>query len=354
MRRLPSRRKAWLDARCRRAHQRRVRSAGLRQPRRSARVRDTLEAPPFFSLYGANERRDSAAPRRFLQFLERLRTFRGARLRLDLSGVGRIIAAAALIFKAELSYHVARGVQLSGIPPRKSRSLQVFTQTGICSLLGMPGAPTVDREDTVHWRHTSGDWSLAQPARLTGLLATGLHQNCESLYTGMIETVANSIEHAYLEHPARRRFSPAQDGWWAFQQLRNGELATCICDLGIGISTALPMSLKDEPDLLRKLMYMQRRLKGRDRQALLAAVEYGRSRTKEKQRGKGLQDAHKVIDDAGEGSFHLISNSAFYYYERVRGDPTPRSGTRRLQGSVSGTISFWRFPVESESTGETS
>jgi hypothetical protein len=353
MKRTPPERRAWLDARCRRRHGQSIRAAGLRKPRRKALPRDFLLAPHFFALYTTG-RREAAAPRLFFQFLERIRGFRGKRLRIDMSGVSRIEATAALAFKAELRYHAAKGVTLGGIPPRKMRSLQVLTQTGICDLLGLPCAQTVDREDTVHWRHTSGVWSLAQPSRLRELLDPGLRRNGESLYTGMIETVANSIEHAYMDHPARRSFADGVEGWWAFQQLRDGRLTTCICDLGIGIAASLPISLSEEPDLLKKLLYVNRRLKGRERQALLAAVEYGRSRTKERPRGKGLSDAHKVIDDSGQGTFQLISNSALYFYERVAGNPHPRSGTLRLQGSVSGTISSWVFPIESSSEGASS
>lgn len=108
----------------------------------------------------------------------------------------------------------------------------------------------------------------------------------------------------------------------------------------------LPLSLATKPDLLRKRLHAHRTLKGVDRRALLAAVEYERSRTDPVQRGKGLRDAQKVRDDAGEGMFHLISYSGLYLYQRKHGEKHAHKGTRRLRGSISGTISFWPFLVE--------
>ena len=350
MRQISRGRRRWLDARCRQLQRKAERVAGDRRPRRRAPASDTLVAPRYLALWTANSGTAAVAPREFLRFLGRVRAYRGPRLTVDLSGVERIIASAALVFKAELCYLTARGVQLRGVAPSKERSLQVFTQTGICDLLGLPRAGKIDREDIVHWRHTSGVWTTAQPARLKELLHPDLPDNGESLYTGMIETVANSIEHAYLDHPTRRDFGGEEAGWWAFQQLREGRLTTCICDLGIGVAEALPLRLADEPDLLAKLLYLQRHFKGRDCRALLAAMEYGRSSTRQSERGKGLRDAVRVIDHAGQGVYQLVSNSALYFYERVAGNPTPKTGTRRLAASVSGTLSLWSFPIESQSS----
>ncbi|RYF60745.1 MAG: hypothetical protein EOO27_04805 [Comamonadaceae bacterium] len=313
-----------------------------------------MVAPSFFRLWAAKDTHNTRGEdaREFLAFLQAVRDHTGSRLHLDLGAARHIVAAAGLVLKAELSYLASRGVRLSGTPPRSSRALQVFTQTGFCDLLGMAPATHIDREDIVHWRHTSGVWTKTQPAHLLALLDPEAAPNSESLYQGVIETVANCIEHAYMQHSSRRPLADGQDGWWGFQQLRDGWLSTCICDLGIGVKAALPMTLAEEPDLLRKLLHVYRRTKGADTRALLAAVEMGRSRTKAPERGKGMKDAHQVIEDAGEGTFQFISGSAFYFYQRKPGSSSPVSGARRLKGSVGGTISFWTFPVKSKSTPE--
>lgn len=251
----------WHQGRARRLSRAAKRSAGHAKRRRLVRQRrhgvvDQLAAPAYFTLWSSARYGD--APREFFQFLARLRTFDGTRLHIDMSRVGRIVAPAGLVFKAELSYLHAKGVQLSGTAPRKTRTLQVLTQTGLCELLHISPAVTVDREDTVHWTFTSGAWDVTQPNHLAALLGPAAQASSSSLYTGLVETVSNCIEHAYLDHPSRRRFGAGQDGWWAFQQLRDGKLSTCICDLGIGVAAALPLRLADEPSFLHMLMNRER------------------------------------------------------------------------------------------------
>ena len=338
-------RKTWLQRRdCKIRVRARRRGTTARRPNRLPE--NILLAPSFFTIAAAlNER--SPAAQDFLAFLHRIRTYRGKHLCIDMSRVARLIVNAALLFKAELCYLNARGVQLSGKPATKTRTQQVLTQTGIAELLGIPRAKAVDREDTLHWRYASGVWTRAQPSRLAALLDPNLDPATSSLYTGMIESVSNAIEHAYLDHPTRRRLLPEQDGWWGFQQLRDGMLSTCICDLGIGIAKALPVRLSTEPDLLHRLMALLTHVKGADVQSILAAIEYGRSSTNQPQRGKGLRDAHRVVDDAGEGHFQLASNRGFYFYKRDPGKKEATKGTRRLQGSIAGTIYYWSFPLKS-------
>lgn len=286
------------------------------------------------------------ACRIFLQFIKTLREFRGDALCIDMSKASTFVATGTLLLKAELAYLKARGVRLSGIPSKKEKATQVLTQTGIADLLNLPLCKKVDREDTVHWRYAAGDWRRAQPERVAGLLLSEDELYGSSLYRGLIESVANSIEHAYKEHPERRIFYENQDGWWGFQQYRDGVLTTCICDLGIGIANALPIKLASEPTMLNKLLALYRRHKGRDVQSILASIEYGRSSAQGDARGKGMRDAHRVIDEAGEGQLALISNRGFYFYQVEKRGAKPHVGTKRLPISINGTIYVWKFPLQ--------
>lgn len=303
-------------------------------------------APSYFNLVNSRGEERNGATSNFMQFLQKIRGFRGRHLCIDMSRATRLVSSATLLFKAEVAFLRAKGVRVTAVAPRKERTHQVLTQTGLTELLSLPACKKVDREDTVHWRHASGVWSKAQPANLASLLVPGNSLTGSLLYTGMIESLSNSIEHAYQDHPRRRQFGAMQDGWWGFQQYRDGVLSTCICDLGIGIANALPIKLASEPGLYSKLIALFRRAKGRDIQSILAAVEYGRSSTGVAQRGKGLRDAHRVIDDAGSGELHIISNQGFYYYKRQAGKDAPIVTTRRLPGSIAGTIYLWVFPIQ--------
>lgn len=318
--------------------------------RHTRQLQDTLIAPAYFCLTAANGERNQRSIE-FLKFIREIRRFKGKALCIDLTSVQRMVVNATLLFKSELSYLVQRGLPIKAIPPRKQRTNQVMAQTGLATLLGLPVCEKIDREDTVHWRHVSGIWNFAQPSRLGGLL-NGQHQQNAALYTGLIESVANCIEHAYKQHPDRRTFIGSQDGWWGFQQLRDGELSTCICDLGIGISKSLPLKLSDEPDMYAKLMNLFRRFHSKDIRSILAAIEYGKSSTGSEERGKGLRDAHSVIDNAGSGQLQIFSNKGMYIYNKDANKPAV-SGTRKLAESIEGTIYYWRHPIQSQpNTGE--
>ncbi len=346
MKKVARSRRFWLVRKSQRHQRKAVRVAHFRGRPRFRLEGDTLIAPDYFCLLNSGTATGEKL-QKFYAFLRDLREFKGKRLCVDMSGVSRLIATAALLFKAELSYLSSKGVQLSGLPPKKSRSHQVIAQTGIAGMLGIAPPKAIDREDTIHWKHTGGQWEIVQPSKLAALLDRSTNPNFSSLFTGMVESVANCIEHAYENHPARRNMRAGQEGWWGFQQIRNGTLTTCICDLGIGIANALPISMASEQGLHRKLLAALRHHKGEDVKSILAAIEYGRSSTGEKQRGKGLRDAHRVIDDAGQGHFQLMSNRGFYYYTRESREAATRTGVRRLQGSISGTVYYWEYPIES-------
>ena len=350
MKKIGFRRCAWLQRRCRRTHEHYVRHAGQRMHAVN-RIRKPasfiLLAPSFFTIQTMKKEQGVAA-REFLAFLHQIRNYSGVKLCIDLQFVLQIQATAALLFKAEICYLRSRNVQIFGVAPKKERVRQVLTQTGICAILGLPLTAQIDREDTLHWTHASGVWTQVKPDALQALLlATASTPLSQSLYKGMIESVNNCIEHAYMEHPKRRSFDQKQEGWWGFQQIREGVLTTCICDLGIGIARALPIRLLSEVGVYNKVMAVARHLKGEDVKSILAAIEYGRSSTNLLQRGKGLRDAHSVIDAAGEGLFQIFSNSGFYSYTRTSGKDNAVTFTRRLQGSISGTMYVWRYPLRS-------
>lgn len=352
MKRLSPSKEQWLIRRQRIACRKAILAARPRVPAKSL-PSGTLVAPSYFSIAPSKAVDRSEACTEYLHFIRKIRQFSGRHLHIDMSKVSRMVSQATLLFKAEVAFLKSKGVKVSAVLPDKGRTHQVLTQTGLTDMLGLPACKT-DREDTVHWRHASGIWTRTQPDKLANLLVTGEAMTDSALYRGMIESVSNCIEHAYQDHPERRNFGATQDGWWGFQQHRDGRIVTCICDLGIGISRALPIKLTKEPTLYDSLLGMFRMHKGKDIQSILAAVEYGRSSTTLKERGKGLRDAHRVIDDAGEGHLQIISNRGLYFYRREKGSSKPVSGTKPLACSIAGTIYLWSFPLQLQPTTDAS
>lgn len=316
--------------------------------RTARKKRDYVKAPSYFNILPTGPNESAEACSLFFDFLQYIRQYKSGRLCIDLSGVARLQATATLLFKSEVSHLISRGVYVTAVPPRKERSNEVLTQTGIASMLGIPEMSQVSREDTIHWRHASGPWSGFKPQSLAPLLSLDDSLSDSMLYSGLLESVGNAIEHAYQEHPARRKFKNDENRWWGFQQYRDGYLTSCICDLGIGISNALPIKLSEEPGLYQKLLFGFRQLKGKDVQSILAAIEYGRTGTHLEERGKGMRDAHSVVDGAGEGILQIYSNKGLYTYTRKPGKADASKVTRRLPRSIHGTIYVWRFPIQLE------
>lgn len=309
----------------------------------------TIKAPDSFILHGNQGWQTNQCIENFFSFISKIRNYRGHSVCIDLSSTRRMIADATLLFKAELSRLIQHGgVTVSAIAPRSTRIQQVIKQTGLDKLLALTITSQPHREDVVHWKVAEGPQNQVDPDALEPIMTdieavTGITPH--PIYQGIIESMSNCVEHAYKAHPEVKRFLPMSPGWWVFQQVKDATLSVMVCDLGIGINRALPLTLSKEPGLLKKLLHLARRAKGVDNRALLAAMEYGRSSTGEHQRGKGMRNAHAVVDEVGSGELVAISNAGCYVYTR-KSKTESSTRTMRLKGSINGTILRWRLPLK--------
>lgn len=309
-----------------------------------------LIAPAHFVLFANNGQAVSNEIDAFFEFLSQLRETTATDLRIDMSKVKRMVADAALLFKAELSKLIeVKKVRITAIPPIRDRTKQVLKQTGIDRLLNLDIDGDPNREDVVHWRIAEGPRTTVDPSALASIMAdiesvTGMESH--PVYQGIIESMANCVEHAYKQHSDVTRKMPENPGWWVFQQVRSCILHVVVCDLGIGVRRSLPLTLASEIGLYKKLMYLTRKAKGEDNRALLAAMEYGRTSTGQRQRGKGMRNAHKVVDDLGEGTFCALSNAGCYVYNKRPDRSEGSYRTVKLRHSIQGTILGWSLPLK--------
>lgn len=354
MKKLHSKRKIY-EIRKNRAVMRHRRKANKPQHKRrvrrvSKRECGNLIAPSHFVIFSNNGRAISNDIDSFFEFISQIRTATATDLKIDMSGVKRMVADAALLFKAELSKLIEiNKVRISATPPIRDRTMQVLKQTGIDRLLNLNINGDPNREDVVHWRIAEGPCAVIDPLALAPIMAdiesvTGMESH--PIYQGIIESMANCVEHAYKPHPDVTRKMPENPGWWVFQQVRGGILHVVVCDLGIGVRRSLPLTLAGEIGLYNKLMYVARRGRGEDNRALLAAMEYGRTSTGQKQRGKGMRNAHKVVDDLGEGTFRAMSNAGCYIYNKRLDRSEGSHRTVKLRHSIQGTILGWSLPLK--------
>ena len=326
------------------------RSRCLPRRRRAGLDHQVLIAPSHFILLSGKSYQSGTDVNEYFEFLTNLRAVSSRSLVIDLRGVRRMIVDAALLFKAELSRLVQlRGIRIDAISPSSHRTQQVLKQTGIDRLLNLNIALEPSREDVIHWRIAEGPRTGVDPVSLEPMMAdieevTGLATH--PVYQGIIESIGNCAEHAYKAHPDVTWRMPEDPSWWVFQQVKDGVLIVVVCDLGIGVNRALPLTLANEQGLLNKLMHLVRRTKGQDTRALMAAMEYGRSSTGLHERGRGMKNAHAVINEHGEGDFYAISNKGCYVYGKASPSEEGLYRTVKLRHSIHGTILGWRLPLE--------
>ncbi len=335
--------------RCRRAaHPRKV--ARRSSSSGTKAVSSTLVAPSHFVLISTKGHQTGTDVSDYFNFLAALRAVKPGKVVIDMSGVRRMIVDAALLFKAELSrLQQLRGVHIEAIAPMSHRTQEVLKQTGIDKLLNLKIEVAPMREDVIHWRIAEGPRTGVDPVDLEPMMAdienvTGLATH--PVYQGIIESIGNCAEHAYKSHPEVTWSMPKSPSWWVFQQVKDGVLVVVVCDLGIGVNRALPLTLANEQGLMKKLMHVVRKTKGADTRALLAAMEYGRSSTGLHERGRGMKNAHAVINDHGEGDFYAISNKGCYVYRKSSATAVGESRAVKLRYSIHGTIMGWRLPLK--------
>lgn len=351
-RRKQKRFQSWKSAYVMRLRKASTPKGGAHRPhqRRSGVTNETLIAPSHFIVLSAKSFQSGSDVNEYFAFLTALRAVQSRNLVIDMRGVRRMIVDAALLFKAELSRLVQlRRIRIDAIAPTSHRMQQVLRQTGIDKLLNLEIDIELQREDVIHWRIAEGARTGVDPIELEPMMAdieevTGLATH--PVYQGIIESIGNCTEHAYKDHPDVTWKMPESPSWWVFQQVRDGVLTVVVCDLGIGVNRALPLTLANEQGLMKKLMHIVRRTKGEDSRALLAAMEYGRSSTGLHERGRGMKNAHAVINDHGEGDFYAISNKGFYVYRKDTPSAAGQSRTVKLRHSIHGTILGWRLPLE--------
>jgi hypothetical protein len=309
-----------------------------------------LVAPSHFVLISKRTLQNSSQVEKFFEFLTKLRLVESGPITIDMSTVSYMVVDAALLFKAELSRLIqVRCVSVEAIPPNSERVQQVLKQTEIHKLLNLSIDLSPDREDVVHWHIAEGPSSDVDPTTLAPIMSdieavTGMASH--PVYQGIIESMGNCVEHAYKAHPDVNRLMPSNPGWWVFQQVKEDTLSVYVCDLGIGVNRALPLTLANEQGMLKKLMHLARRAKGKDCRSLLAAMEYGRTGTGLHYRGKGMRNAHAVVNDLGVGDFYAISNQGCYIYRKTAGSAKGTYRTIKLRYSINGTILGWVVPLK--------
>jgi hypothetical protein len=280
---------------------------------------------------------------KFLRAMAQTVLVSGRPVILDFRFTESLYPAGAILLFAE----VDRVVAMSDLPkpvtvvdPRQRRPREVLKQIGIHEITGDRCDIVPEREDVVYWKATKGfDQSGEKLAVLESVAKNVNESHAKQLelsgaWRGVTEAVGNSVEHAYVQ--------PRSDGfrglpstrWWMFTQLRENVFTMAVCDLGCGYRATIARTL---PEKFIAEAFARVGWRNRDSIAIDTAMEYGRSGTRQSERGKGSRDALSVLQRHGAGDLLILSKAGC----SIRTTTGKRSGeTKGLLESTSGEPSF--------------
>ena len=277
----------------------------------------------------------------------------GNLVRLDFRDTKIMYPAATILLYAEIDRIVSTSKlakPVTILSPKSRRVREVLTQIGFYELTGDATETVPSRQDVVYWRQAKGKDQSGPNLQLIEVVAErvkaehGSNLILDSLWRGVTEAVANSVEHAY-KHPRLDGFQGlAETKWWVFTQVKDGVFFVCVCDLGCGYLATIGETISEK---LRAEIASRFRGKNRDAIAVETAMAFGRSSTGEGHRGLGSRDAISVLERHQEGDLMVISNTGTVHYRYVGGVLTNRSQTG-LGFSVNGTILWWRLPLKGQ------
>jgi hypothetical protein len=272
---------------------------------------------------------------------------------LDFRNTKIMYPVATILLYAEMDRLVSTSAlpkPITIISPKSQRVREVLKQIGFYDLTGDKSTTVPSRQDVVYWQMAKGKDQSGPNLRLIEVVAErvkaeyGSNLILESLWRGVSEAVANSVEHAY-KHPRRDGFQGlAETKWWVFTQVKDGVFFVCVCDLGCGYLATIGETISE---ILRAEIASRFRGKNRDAIAIETAMAFGRSGTGEGHRGLGSRDAISVLERHQDGDLVVISNTGTVHYKSVGGVLTNRSQTG-LGFSVNGTILWWRLPLKGQ------
>ena len=122
------------------------------------------------------------------------------------------------------------------LSPKSMRVREVLKQIGFYDLTGDSSATVPSRQDVVYWRQVKGNDQTGANLQLIEVVAErvnaehGSNLILQSLWRGVTEAVANSVEHAY-KYPRLDGFQGlAETKWWVFTQVKDGVFFVCVLD----------------------------------------------------------------------------------------------------------------------------
>jgi hypothetical protein len=269
---------------------------------------------------------------------------------LDFGETRKISSAAILYLVAEIDRcrRFQGGRMLTGTYPRDTNLHRQMRDSGFFDALRVKSR--IDGEErhypmeyikVVSGNEADGRLARELRTKLLGPLDEKLAQDAKSsFFRSLSEAMTNVSQHAYPEDWPSHKVKVIAKGWWMLGHINKlrRELKVMIVDQGIGIPRSLPR--KYTMEVIAHALSLLGFMSPTDSEMIRAAMEVGRSRMGQENRGKGLNDLKKLIQVCGSGRLRILSNRGEYVYTE--------GGAERLvthDDSINGTFIEWTVPL---------
>jgi anti-anti-sigma regulatory factor len=271
---------------------------------------------------------------------------------LDFSDTKVISSAAILFLVAEIDRcrRFAGVHMLTGTFPRDKTLNTEMRDSGFYEALGVQC--NIDGKAKIfpmeYFKVRSGNEADGRIAKELRLALLGPQENLfekgkrNSFFRGIGEAMTNVSQHAYpIDLPAGP-IKTVDKGWWMLGHInkKSRQLKIMIVDQGVGIPRTLPRKYRE---VMNEFFAKIGVVSPTDGNIIRAAMEVGRSRTLQTNRGKGLNDLKEIIDKCNAGSLRILSKKGEYHYKIVNGrvEETALS----TEESLNGTLVEWSIPL---------
>lgn len=166
----------------------------------------------------------------------------------------------------------------------------------------------------------------------------------KDLYRGLSEAMQNVANHAYEDLPGHQFSVPVIRGtWWmsCFRDDHERTFGAYFYDQGVGIPATVPFRHGTWlADAIAKLG-----IGNADADMIQAAMEIGRSKTNLSNRGKGMLDLKRILDD-NLGELRITSGLGRYRISNLGDGPKEELSTSTVK--LNGTLISWKIQLSDD------
>lgn len=270
-------------------------------------------------------------------------------LRVDFTNIISLKPGAALVLASELyRWQETNDVNLKPYKVKKwdNEIKRLFQEMGLFELLHIPKKyrwkARIQAGSQTFFKFLTGtlsDGKLANQLMESMHPVIGPHYNEPLLYIALSEAMTNVIQHAYPQD-SQLFCTNLKNRWWLSGSFDNstGVMSVLLFDQGVGIPSTLP-----KQDFFKKVLSFLNEKgfsKDNDGHLIQAALEIGKSRTKQNHRGKGLKQILNFSADNDFGSLYIVSRKGEYRYQE---DKTELIESHSVE--IGGTFIQWNIKL---------